>query len=492
LYVFREAPFSDEARRVMQRFADVFHLAYTRYQDLQKAEARARDAERQASLDRVRAEIASMRTAEDLQRITPLVWRELTSLGVPFSRCGVFIIDETAEHVRAYLSTPGGDSLAVLHLPFDIEETTHDTVAHWRSGQVYRDRWDRERFLAWMNNLLEQGLIEASSGYRDDPPEQLALHFVPFEQGMLYVGSDAPLSGEQVDLVQALADAFAVAYARYEDFTRLEAAKAEVDAALAELKATQAQLIHSEKMASLGQMTAGIAHEIKNPLNFINNFAEVNEELADELRQALQTGEDLEAILADLKQNASLIAQHGRRADGIVRAMMQHASGGKGDRQQTQLNALVEEYVGLAFHGKRAQSTGFNCEVERDYDAAVGEVSIVPQEIGRVLLNLLSNAFDAVNERAGRINGSFTPTVSVQTRMVGGRVEVRVTDNGGGIPPSVRDRIFEPFYTTKPTGSGTGLGLSLSYDIVTQGHGGTLEVESTEGQGAIFIVTLPA
>jgi len=263
-----------------------------------------------------------------------------------------------------------------------------------------------------------------------------------------------------------------------------------IDEAHRELKRTQAQLIQSEKMASLGQLTAGIAHEIKNPLNFVNNFAEINEELTRELREALANGESVDDLLDDLEQNARVINQHGKRADSIVHAMMQHASGGTGERKPTDINQLVSEHIDLAYHGKRAQVTGFEASIERDL-GAVGSVELVPQGIGRVLLNLLGNAFDAVHEQAGRVNSAYVPTVTVLTQRIEDGVEVRVSDNGPGIPREIHEKIFEPFFTTKPTASGTGLGLSLSYDIVTQGHGGTLTVESEEGEGATFIVTLP-
>jgi len=270
----------------------------------------------------------------------------------------------------------------------------------------------------------------------------------------------------------------------------------ELNKSLESLKATQEQLVQQEKMASLGQLTAGIAHEIKNPLNFVNNFAEVNEELADELREAYEANPnvklaDLLDIVADLKQNAQVINQHGKRADGIVHAMMQHASSGSGQRQATNINQLVSEHMDLAYHGKRAQNPGLQVEMVRDLSAEVGKVEMVPQEIGRVILNLMGNAFDAVYEYASKDNGVYAPTVMVSTRQIDSMIEIRVSDNGPGIPKDIQQKIFEPFFTTKPTGSGTGLGLSLSYDIVTQGHGGTLTVESEEGQGASFIVTLP-
>ncbi len=188
---------------------------------------------------------------------------------------------------------------------------------------------------------------------------------------------------------------------------------------------------------------------------------------------------------------SQVIAQHGKRADGIVHAMIQHASAGTGQRELTDINALVSEHIELAYHGKRAQMTGFHATLERDLEAEAGTVDVVPQEIGRVLLNLLSNAFDAVHEHAVSVNGQYEPTVTVSTRQVDGQLEIRVSDNGPGIPAEIKDRIFEPFFTTKPTGTGTGLGLSLSYDIVTQGHGGTLTVESAEGEGATFVITLP-
>ena len=270
----------------------------------------------------------------------------------------------------------------------------------------------------------------------------------------------------------------------------------ELDEAYNELKTRQAQLIQQEKMASLGQLTAGIAHEIKNPLNFVNNFAEVNQELADELREAYGANPniklaDLLDVIDDLKQNAQVIAQHGKRADGIVHAMMQHARGGTGQREPTDMNTLVSQHIDLAYHGKRAQVPGLTVTIERDLGEQARVVNVVPQEIGRVLLNLLGNAFDAVHEHAGKVDGAYVPTVTVSTQQIDGQVEIRVSDNGPGIPTEIREKIFEPFFTTKPTGTGTGLGLSLSYDIVTQGHGGRLTVESTEGEGATFIITLP-
>ena len=263
-------------------------------------------------------------------------------------------------------------------------------------------------------------------------------------------------------------------------------------AAYRQIKTTQRQLVQQEKLASLGQLTAGIAHEIKNPLNFITNFAEVNEELAAELREAVDTGEDILPIIDDIEKNARVIKQHGRRADSIVRSMMAHARSGGGERETVSFNDLVVEHVELAYHGKRAQIPGFPVEIERDFDPDAGLVEVLPQEIGRVVLNLMGNAFDAVTEYAAGQNGQFLPRVVVTTRRRGDEVTLQVRDNGSGISEEVRSRIFEPFFTTKAAGSGTGLGLSMSYDIVTQSHGGTLEVENHPEGGAQFTMCLPA
>ena len=263
------------------------------------------------------------------------------------------------------------------------------------------------------------------------------------------------------------------------------------------LRSTQDRLIQSEKMASLGQLTAGIAHEIKNPLNFVNNFSEVTSELAHELAEEIgrlksdlppERLKDVEGIIENLRLNASKIGEHGKRADSIVKNMLEHSKVGEGERAPVDLNELLDEYVTLALHGLESRSGGFEVGVKREYDPAVGKVEVVPQDMGRVFMNLLSNAFDAVKET--RANKA-APAVYVRSLVRDKHVEIQVSDNGPGISDKVKARIFEPFFTTKPTGSGTGLGLSMSYDIVTKGHGGSLEVVSEEGQGATFIVRLP-
>ncbi len=271
---------------------------------------------------------------------------------------------------------------------------------------------------------------------------------------------------------------------------RLARANAELEVSLNRLRTTQQRLVHAEKMASLGALTAGIAHEIKNPLNFVTNFSSLSRELVEELGEEADP-EERAAILEDLKLNAEKIEEHGRRADGIVRSMMEHARTGKGERQAVDLNALVDEHVNLAYHGRRAQMPNFQVEVERDYDEAVGPVEVVPQDLGRVVLNLVGNAFDAVHEKSAQAGGAYVPMVRVRTERRGDAVVARVEDNGPGMPPAVKAKVFEPFFTTKPAGSGTGLGLSMSYDIVTQGHGGTLTAESAKGEGAAFVITLP-
>ncbi|HYE58242.1 MAG TPA: ATP-binding protein, partial [Rhodothermales bacterium] len=269
----------------------------------------------------------------------------------------------------------------------------------------------------------------------------------------------------------------------------------EIEKAYAQLKATQQQLVQQEKLASLGALTAGIAHEIKNPLNFVNNFAQLTEELADELVQERTVKPDLriadvEDLIADLKSNAARIREHGQRADSIVKNMLAHSRGSTSTKEAVNLNALIDEYTNLAYHGMRAQRPDFTCTVERAFDPATGWVQAVPQDLSRVFLNLLSNAFYAVARRRADAGESYVPLVKVETRCIGDAIEASVWDNGGGIPETVRARIFEPFFTTKPAGEGTGLGLSLSHDIVAA-HGGSLSVESETGAWTRFTVRLP-
>ena len=265
--------------------------------------------------------------------------------------------------------------------------------------------------------------------------------------------------------------------------------------ALEELQATQAQLIQAEKMASLGELTAGIAHEIQNPLNFVNNFSEVSAELLDELaeEQAKPVADaDLEAeLLADLTQNLQKITYHGQRAAGIVRGMLEHSRTSTGERSLTDLNALADEYLRLAYHGLRAKDKTFNATLKTDFASVLPLVEAVGQDVGRVLLNLFTNAFYAVQKRQQLGEPGYAPTVSVRTERAGAEVVVRVQDNGTGIAEAVQQKIFQPFFTTKPVGEGTGLGLSLAHDIITKGHGGSLTVASQEGRGTEFTVRLP-
>jgi signal transduction histidine kinase len=266
-----------------------------------------------------------------------------------------------------------------------------------------------------------------------------------------------------------------------------------LEKAFADLKSTQSQLIQSEKMASLGELTAGIAHEIQNPLNFVNNFSEVNIELIDELKLELSTGNTQQAIeLADnLKENEQKINHHGKRADAIVKGMLQHSRSSSGIKEPTDINKLADEYLRLAYHGLRAKDKSFNATMHTDFDLSIGKIKIIPQDIGRVILNLITNAFYVVDEKTKTGIENYEPTVYISTKKLADKILISVKDNGNGIPQKILDKIFQPFFTTKPTGQGTGLGLSLSYDIV-KAHGGEIKVETKEGEGTDFIIQLPS
>ena len=280
-----------------------------------------------------------------------------------------------------------------------------------------------------------------------------------------------------------------------------EEASRTIEAAYRDLKTAQANLIQAEKMASLGQLTAGIAHEIKNPLNFVNNFAALSVDLLSELKETAAPGfaaltekqrAEVEDVSAMLTSNLEKITEHGKRADGIVKAMLEHSRGSSGERRMVDLNALIDEALNLAYHGARAQDQSFNITLERDFGEGISPIEVNPQDMTRVFLNIFSNGFYATTKRA-RDGGDagFVPTLKVTTRDTGDAVEIRVRDNGIGIPADIRDKLFQPFFTTKPTGEGTGLGLSITYDIVTQQHGGTIAADSNVGEYSEFTIRLP-
>lgn len=319
------------------------------------------------------------------------------------------------------------------------------------------------------------------------------------QQKILIKEREQRLAEEQISKAQKESLEYLVAERTHE----LTVQKEELQKTIEELKSTQNQLIQSEKMASLGELTAGIAHEIQNPLNFVNNFSEVSVELCLELEEEIDKTEIpdsdkeyIKEIIADLSQNQQKITHHGKRADSIVKGMLQHSRASSGEKELVDINALADEYMRLAYHGLRAKNKEFNSALATDFDTTIGKVEVLPQDLGRVFLNLFTNAFYAVSEKKRILDeegneSNYRPEVKIATKKFADKLYIRVSDNGTGMPETVKSKIFQPFFTTKPTGQGTGLGLSMSYDIITKGHGGTLDVETVAGEKTEFKITLP-
>ena len=307
-----------------------------------------------------------------------------------------------------------------------------------------------------------------------------------------------PFTNKQIELASTFADQAAIAIENVRLFESVETRTRELAESLEDLRATQDRLVQTQKLASLGQLTAGIAHEIKNPLNFVNNFSTVSSELVDELQDTLKglavddkTRKQIDELTDMLRGNLDKVVQHGKRADGIVKNMLLHSREGSGEHRVVDVNALVEESLNLAYHGARAEKQGFNITLERSLDPAAGAADVFPQDITRVLINLISNGFYAASRRKAQDGDGFEPTLAAATRSLGDRVEIRIRDNGTGIPPEVKEKIFNPFFTTKPAGEGTGLGLSISHDVIVKQHGGSIDVETEPGAFSEFIIVLP-
>jgi signal transduction histidine kinase len=486
----------------LKRFARVFEQAYTRFLDLQRAEAQARTAMIEAALERVRARALAMQEPEELREIAKVLRHEMGLLGVEeLETSTVFIHDSGSEQAECWFAIRKGsdpeEGLVSDHISLDLPAT-------WVGRQMdafFNSEDVRSSILmqgphrrAWIEYCY--GLSSTLDGFYGESIPDRTYHLYKFSNGAIGAAAPGDISPESWDLLQRTASVFSLAYARFRDLTqaridlqRLKDEKLRAEQALSELRATQALLVQSEKMASLGELTAGIAHEIKNPLNFVNNFAEVSGELFDELKAA--TNPDERAELIDMLQNnLDKINEHGKRADAIVRSMLQHSRSESGKKEPTDINALADEYLRLAYHGLRAKDKSFNAEFELATDPALPGIDVVPQDIGRVVLNLINNAFYAVAEKQRQGDKDYVPTVVVRTRRTDNGIELSIRDNGPGIPEAIREKIFQPFFTTKPTGQGTGLGLSLSYDII-KAHGGTLTIESSEGKGATFCIEIP-
>ena len=494
-----------EAWEIFKRFGKVFEQTYTRFLDLQKAEAQAREAKIEAALERVRSRTLAMQKSDELAETAAVLFRQLILLGIAPNRLYIGIITGETGDIEAWATDEDGGK---VNSRFTLSSTKNASVKKmytaWKDSKrsVVIDMQGTE-LTDYIHYLSGELHVPVTIG----PTQQRRIQNIAyFGKGFIGIASSDAQPEETILLLERFAAVFNLTYTRFndlkiaeahavqaeEDLIKLQTEKRRAEDALSELRATQRQLIQSEKMASLGELTAGIAHEIQNPLNFVNNFSEVNKELIEEMQQEIDKGNyaDVKEISNDIKDNEAKINHHGKRADAIVKGMLQHSRKSEGTKELTDINALCNEYLRLAYHGLRAKNNTFNAILKTDFDESIGNINIIPQDIGRVLLNLYNNAFYAVVEKKKSGIENYEPTVSVNTLKIADKVEIKITDNGNGIPQKVVDKIFQPFFTTKPTGQGTGLGLSLSYDIV-KAHGGEIKVETKEGEGSVFSIILP-
>jgi len=497
--------YTDDELNVLKRAAKVFEQAYVRFLDLQKAEAQAKEAQIEAALERVRSRTLAMQRSDELAETASVLFRQLILLGIEPNRLFISIIKDEKGKAEFWVTDEDGIKVSTAYTA-----NLNDNPSFKKMHEGWKEK--RKSMMIDMQGKELEEFFKHLSGL--DVPfkrgKRRLEYIAYFAKGFIGMASPDEQPAETIQLLERFAAVFNLTFTRFNDLKiaeahalkaerdliEIKAARKHAEEALVKLQATQKQLVQSEKMASLGELTAGIAHEIQNPLNFVNNFSEVNRELIEELKsqKSKLKSEEQDEILNDIDANLGKIAHHGKRADAIVKGMLQHSRTSSGQKELTDINALADEYLRLAYHGLRAKDKSFNAKFITDFDSSVDKINIIPQEIGRVILNLINNAFYAVNERQKVEGAGYEPTVAISTASIqpplgGRRVQIKVADNGGGIPQKNLAKIFQPFFTTKPTGQGTGLGLSLAYDIV-KAHGGEIKVETKEGNGTEFIVWL--
>ncbi len=502
---------SEKQKAILSRFRNVFTFAYKRYSDLTKAEYQAREAQIETGLEKVRSRTLAMQKSDELADTSIVIFEQLINLGIEPNRLFIGIINKETAAIEAWATNEDGTKIGNhFTLNTDKNKSVKKMYDGWKEkkSSITIDMTGEELH-NYFHYLSDEMHIPFKGGLSQKRRIQTIAYF---GQGLIGMASPDEQPEATTQLLERFAAVFNLTYTRFndlkiaeahaiqaeEDLVKLQIEKRRAEEALTNLKAAQSQLVQSEKMASLGELPAGIAHEIQNPLNFVNNFSEVSQELLDEMKEEMDKGnlDDVKEIMNDVIQNLEKINHHGKRADAIVKGMLQHSRSSTGVKEPTDINALADEYLRLSYHGLRAKDKSFNAEMKTDFDESIGKINIIPQDIGRVVLNLINNAFYAVDEKKKSGIVDYQPTVSISTKKLNEKVEIRISDNGNGIPQNIVDKIFQPFFTTKPTGQGTGLGLSLSYDIV-KAHGGEIsigsrgKVESKEGEGSTFIIVLP-
>ena len=486
-------PFSQRQIELLQTFADQAVIAVENARLFDEVQAKTRDLSESLQQQTATADVLKVisRSAFDLHAVFDTLARSAADLCAA-SLCGLHVREGEFLICRGYAGGTREQQDFVRQMRIPIDDTNYVMIRVLKSGEI-------TNIADFDTAPVAIRTVQKVLGFK-------ALLMVPLMRegqgiGLFVLGRDrvGEFSQRHIELVQTFADQAVIAIENARLFEQVQQRTRELSQSLDDLRAAQDRLVQTEKLASLGQLTAGIAHEIKNPLNFVNNFAALSAELTEELNETLAPAPldekmrgDVGELTGMLKSNLEKVVQHGKRADSIVKNMLQHSRESSGERRAQDLNALVSESLNLAYHGARAERSDFNITVRQDLDPGAGAADVYPQELTRALLNLISNGFYAAIRRKIEANGqSFEPMLTAATRGAGDVVEIRIRDNGTGIPPEIREKIFNPFFTTKPTGEGTGLGLSMAHDIIVKQHGGRIDVETEAGAFTEFIITLP-